>query len=102
MNPTLNLCLALLLPWVAAHALPQQAVSLQRQDQTSSLRWLMRPRLALAGVRPSSRPVPGVQRPGLWRLHRAVAARMQVAGRDRRRQTRIEVRGWSALNLLYL
>lgn len=63
MNPTLHLCLTLLLPWVAAHALPQQAVSLQRQDQTSSLRWLMRPRLALAGVRPSSRPVLGVQRP---------------------------------------
>lgn len=34
MNPTLHLCLALLLPWVAAHALPQQAVSLQWQDQT--------------------------------------------------------------------
>ena len=34
-NPTLHLCLALLLPWVAAHALPQQAVSLQRQDQTT-------------------------------------------------------------------
>jgi hypothetical protein len=35
MNPTLHLCLALLLPWVAAHALAQQAVSLQRQDQTT-------------------------------------------------------------------
>lgn len=35
MNPTLHLRLALLLPWVAAHALPQQAVSLQRQDQTT-------------------------------------------------------------------
>ncbi|MCX7224437.1 MAG: hypothetical protein NT071_02225 [Burkholderiales bacterium] len=34
MNPTLHLRLALLLPWVAAPALAQDAVSLQRQDQT--------------------------------------------------------------------
>jgi len=33
MNPTLRLCLALLLPVAAGTARPQEAVSLQRQDQ---------------------------------------------------------------------
>jgi len=35
MNPTLRLCLALLLPWVAGTAQAQEAVSLNRQDQTT-------------------------------------------------------------------
>lgn len=33
MNPTLHLCLALLLPWVTGLALAQETVSLQRPDQ---------------------------------------------------------------------
>ena len=35
MNPTLHLCLALLLPWVAAHSLAHESVSLKGQDQTT-------------------------------------------------------------------
>jgi hypothetical protein len=35
MNPSLHHCLALQLPWVAGASLARQAVSLQRQDQTT-------------------------------------------------------------------